>query len=161
MYWQHLGTFLMRQWVRSCGSPPWPETGHRWAPGQSVESLGSIVCTDTSHPRGSQLESGLGTMRAMYCTNVYGLTMTLRISSLDLVQQSGFHWLAHGGVYASPDRYQTHHQTSHTGWCCSQFNVHNSSSIFITCAQYGPAFICEENGPPVMDLPVLVLSGEC
>lgn len=103
MYWQHLGTFLMRQWTRSCGSPPWPETGHQWAPGQSVESLGSVVCTDTSHPRGSQLESGLGTMRAMYCTYVYGLTMALRISSLDLVQQSGFHWLAHGGVYASPD----------------------------------------------------------
>ncbi|KAJ8355046.1 hypothetical protein SKAU_G00226130 [Synaphobranchus kaupii] len=31
----------------------------------------------------------------------------------------------------------------------------------VTCAQCEPALICEENGAPMADLPILVFSGKC
>ncbi|KAJ8356578.1 hypothetical protein SKAU_G00193720 [Synaphobranchus kaupii] len=40
-------------------------------------------------------------------------------------------------------------------------NISQDSFTSVTCAQCEPALICEENGAPMANLPILVFSGKC
>ena len=54
----------MVSWGGGGGSPPRPGSGHLRAPGQSLALLDGGGSTNTLHPRGSHLDSGLGNVRA-------------------------------------------------------------------------------------------------